>query len=121
MFPRKAFLADSYLKGSVFFSHFSSLYRNRGCISLMLKGAVIYLCSSFSKSFSSVRSENDFENDEHKYITAPLSIRLMQPLFRYNELKWEKKTEPLRYESAKKAFLGNMEAVHMQAVQYFFS
>ncbi len=70
---------------------------------------------------SDLTLENDFENDQHKYITAPLSIRLMQPLFRYNELKWEKKTEPLRYESAKKAFLGNMEAVHMQAVQYFFS
>jgi len=70
---------------------------------------------------SDLTLENDFENDRHKYITAPVSIRLIQPLFRYNELKWEKKTEPLRYDAARKTFLENMEMVHMQAVQNFFS
>ncbi len=48
---------------------------------------------------------NDFENDSKKYITTPLSIGLTQPLFRYNALKWQKKTEPLKYEAAKKTFL----------------
>ncbi len=70
---------------------------------------------------SDLTLENDFEKDENKYITAPLSVRLVQPLFRYNELKWQKKTEPLKYESAKKTFLENIEAVHIQAVQNFFS
>ncbi|MFH0843564.1 MAG: TolC family protein [Bacteroidota bacterium] len=70
---------------------------------------------------SDLTLENNFETDQDRFITAPVSIRLMQPLFRYNELKWEKKTEPLRYESAKKAFLENMEMVHIQAVQNFFS
>jgi len=70
---------------------------------------------------SDLTLENDFEDNKSKYITAPLSIRLVQPLFRYNSLKWEKKTEPLKYEAAKKTFLSNIEAVHSQAVQYFFS
>lgn len=70
---------------------------------------------------SDLTLENDFESDENKYITAPVSIRLVQPLFRYNELKWQKKTEPLRYESAKKNYLQNIEDVHIQAVQTFFS
>ena len=70
---------------------------------------------------SDLTLENDFENDQHKYITAPVSIMLIQPLFRYNELKWERKTEPVRYEAAKKTFLSNIEQVHTQAVQYFFS
>ncbi len=63
----------------------------------------------------------DFANDTKKYITAPLSIGLTQPLFRYNALKWQKKTEPLRFETAKKTFLSNIEAVHQQAVMSFFS
>jgi outer membrane protein TolC len=63
---------------------------------------------------------NDFANDTKKYITAPLSIGLTQPLFRYNPLKWQKKTEPLKYEAAKKTFLANIEAVHQQAVMNFF-
>jgi len=70
---------------------------------------------------SDLTLENDFESNENKYITAPISIRLVQPLFRYNELKWQKKTEPLRYESAKKTYLQDMEDVHIRAVQYFFS
>jgi outer membrane protein len=70
---------------------------------------------------SDLTLENDFESDENKYITAPISVRLVQPIFRYNELKWQKKTEPLRYESAKKTYLQNMEDVHIRAVQNFFS
>ncbi len=64
---------------------------------------------------------NDFENGTRKYITAPLSIGLNQPLFRYNALKWQKKTEPLKFEAAKKTFLSNIESVHQQAVNNFFS
>ena len=64
---------------------------------------------------------NDIENDTRRYITAPVTIGLNQPLFRYNELKWEKKTEPLRYEGAKKTFLANIENVHRMAVMNFFS
>jgi outer membrane protein TolC len=64
---------------------------------------------------------NDFEKNSRKYITAPLSIGLNQPLFRYNALKWQKKTEPLKYEAARKTFLLNLESVHQQAVMNFFS
>ena len=63
---------------------------------------------------------NDLENDNRQYISTPLSVGLTQPLFRYNALKWQKKTEPLKYEAAKKTFLSNIETVHQQAVNYFF-
>jgi len=63
---------------------------------------------------------NDFENETRRYITVPLSIGLNQPIFRYNALKWEKKTAPLEYETARKTYLSDIEAVHRQAVQYFF-
>ncbi|MDQ1296817.1 MAG: hypothetical protein QG611_796, partial [Bacteroidota bacterium] len=70
---------------------------------------------------SDLTLENDFKNNTDKYITVPLSIRLIQPIFRYNSLKWQKKIEPLKYDAAKQTFLSNIEAVHSQAVQYFFS
>jgi len=63
---------------------------------------------------------NDFENDTRRYITAPLSVGLTQPLFRYNALKWQKKTEPLKFDAARKTFLANIESVHQQAVMNFF-
>lgn len=70
---------------------------------------------------SDLTLENDFEKDTRKYITSPISIRLVQPVFRYNQLRWQKKTEPLKYEAAKKTFQSNIESVHQQAVMSFFS
>ena len=77
-------------------------------------GGTIFMNSDFTMF-------NDFENSSKKYITTPLSVGLTQPLFRYNALKWQKKTEPLKFEAAKKTFLANIEAVHQQAVMIFFS
>lgn len=70
---------------------------------------------------SDLTYEKDFERDTEKYITAPLNIRLTQPLFRYNELKWQKKIEPLKYEEARKKYLSDVENVNIMAVQYFFN
>ncbi len=70
---------------------------------------------------SDLTLENNLEEDSRNYITAPISIRFIQPVFRYNSLKWEKKTEPLKYEAAKKTFQSNIEGVHQQAVMSFFS
>ena len=70
---------------------------------------------------SDLTLENDFEDNTNNYITAPISIRFVQPLFRYNSLKWEKRIAPLEYEEAKKNYLMSIENVHLQAVQYFFS
>jgi len=92
---------------------------NIGSLSLSqnigLTGGQISLNSDFTMF-------NDLENQANKkYITTPLSIGLVQPLFRYNALKWQKKTEPLKYEAAKKTFLYNIEGVHTQAVMNFFN
>lgn len=96
----------------------TNVMRNIGSLALSqnigLTGGTISLNSDLTL-------ENDFEKDSRNYITVPVSIGLTQPLFRYNSLKWQKKTEPLKYETAKKTFLSNMESVHSQAVSYFFS
>jgi len=96
----------------------TNILRNLGSLALSqnigLTGGSISLNSDLTL-------ENDFENNSRKYITTPVSIGLNQPIFRYNSLKWQKKTEPLRYDAAKKTFLSGMEMVHQQAVSYFFS
>jgi outer membrane protein TolC len=96
----------------------TNVLRNIGSLSLSqnigLTGGTISLNSDLTL-------ENDFENDTRKYISVPVSIGLNQPLFRYNSLRWQKKTEPLKYEAAKKTYLSNIEGVHQQAVMNFFS
>ena len=60
------------------------------------------------------------EDGSTQYISTPVSINYNQPLFRFNELKWQKQIEPLRYEEAKKEYLANVEEVHLNAVRRFF-
>ncbi len=69
---------------------------------------------------SDITHEIDLENDNTKYITSPLNIMLTQPIFRYNELRWQKKIEPMKYEEARKTYLRDLENVRIQAVQNFF-
>jgi outer membrane protein TolC len=79
-----------------------------------LTGGTIALQSDFTY-------QRDFQANTERYITVPTSIRLVQPILRFNELKWQRKTEPVRYEAARRAFLSNLEEVHRQAVMNFFS
>ena len=55
-----------------------------------------------------------------QYLTSPIVIGFNQPLFQFNELKWDKKIEPLRYEEANKEFAEEMEEVAFNATSLFF-
>ncbi len=50
-----------------------------------------------------------------------MSIALTQPLFAFNPLKWDRKTEPLRYEESKREYVEQMEFVSREAVNRFFN
>jgi len=54
------------------------------------------------------------------YLSTPISIGFVQPIFQFNTLKWDKKTEPRRYEEARKSFSENMEQIAYEAGRLFF-
>ena len=60
------------------------------------------------------------DGSTQQYISTPISINYNQPLLRFNELKWQKEIEPLKYEEAKKNYLESLEEVHVSAVRRFF-
>ena len=51
----------------------------------------------------------------------PVNIYLQQPIFQYNRLKWERKTEPKKYERSKKKYLEDLEDIAITATRYFFT
>jgi len=59
-------------------------------------------------------------DDPATLMSTPVSIGLSQPLFGFNQFKWQKKIEPMRFEEAKKQYLSSMEDVHTRAVSLFF-
>ena len=50
-----------------------------------------------------------------------MSIDFTQPLFAFNTLRWDKKTEPLRYEESKREYVETMELISSIAVDRFFN
>ena len=54
------------------------------------------------------------------YLSAPISVGFIQPLFAYNRLKWNKKIEPLRYSERTKEYAEEMEGVAFEAANLFF-
>ncbi len=63
---------------------------------------------------------DDFERQNTLYNGIPFGIGLSQPLFRFNPLKWNRKTEPLRYEEGNQQAVEAMERVALNATSLYF-
>jgi len=60
-------------------------------------------------------------NERTTYAANPLSIGFTQPIFNFNELKWDKKIEPIRYEESKRSYNEDLEEVSVDASDLFFN
>lgn len=56
-----------------------------------------------------------------QFTSVPIMVGYQQELIGYNPFKWERKIEPLKFETVKKEFLYNMEQLSEQATAYFFN
>lgn len=63
----------------------------------------------------------DFIKTSVEYSGSPFEIGLYQPVFAYNYMKWQQKTEPLIYEESQKQFIESTERIALQATSYFFT
>ncbi len=82
-------------------------------------GGEIYL-ESILYRFDDFSREDGSGNNLKQYSHTPARIRIFQPLFGYNALKWDKRTEPLRYEESQRQFIADIENISLQTTQLFF-
>lgn len=54
------------------------------------------------------------------YLSNPISFGFSQPIFGFNNLKWNKKIDPLVYEESKFRYSEDLEAVANEAVDIYF-
>lgn len=66
------------------------------------------------------RYDDYFYNIE-QYSGTVVNIRLDQPILGFNDLRWDRKTEPLVYEESKRSFVEEMENISQQASTRFFT
>jgi outer membrane protein len=62
----------------------------------------------------------DFIKHTVQFSGAPYEIGIYQPIFAYNYMKWQRKTEPLVHEEAQKQFNQSIEEISLEATRRFF-
>ncbi|MCB9294236.1 MAG: TolC family protein [Lewinellaceae bacterium] len=67
-----------------------------------------------------VQRFDDFDRDKAIYSGQPFAIGFRQPLFGYNELKWDKQIEPLRYRESQQQYLQAREEIAVEATALYF-
>lgn len=59
-------------------------------------------------------------NKNRHFMSVPISLQLTQPIFGVNNMKWNRRIEPVRYAEAKAAFISATEEVTLKSITYFF-
>ncbi|ADR23094.1 membrane protein [Marivirga tractuosa] len=101
-------------------TEYRSVFNSNSDVSLNLEqqigltGGTIFLNSTVNRF-------DDFERNNFRYGGDPLSVGFIQPLFRFNELKWDKKIEPLRFEESKREFVEEFEQISKDVTTRFFN
>ena len=71
---------------------------------------------------SSLMRDDQIEGDGRtSFRSQPITIGYQQSLLGYNEMKWNRRIEPLRWQEAQKQYNETMELVAAQASNYFFA
>jgi outer membrane protein TolC len=63
---------------------------------------------------------DDYTEEIRAYSATPFNIRLDQPLFGFNEFKWQRKIEPLKLQESQKDYKFRMEEIALQTIRLFF-
>ncbi|MEN8202679.1 MAG: TolC family protein [Bacteroidota bacterium] len=66
------------------------------------------------------RTDNFDQDPPTNYLAYPVTVGFYQPVNGYNQLKWDRRIEPIKYEQAKLQYINTMERVSQMAVRYFF-
>ncbi|MEN8249313.1 MAG: TolC family protein [Bacteroidota bacterium] len=74
--------------------------------------------------YSNLNRFDDFQFGDStvtQYSGEPISIGLNQPIFQFNQLKWDKRIAPLEYEESQKKYFEELEQISVNATWRFFN
>jgi len=100
-------------------TYYVKLNKNTTNLNLDITQNVPYTGGQLSVRTDLSRLDN-LGDETHSYSSTPFSISYSQPVLFYNEFKWQKKIEPIKFEEAKGSYISSMEDVALKAVNYFF-
>lgn len=100
---------------------YASNYNMRNSLGVSIRQNVAFTGGVVSLSSDLSRIDQFGENPYAMWYSRPLTVSYTQPLFSYNQFKWDKLISPKEYEKAKRVYVESMEQVTVLAVQYYFA
>ena len=55
------------------------------------------------------------------FLSTPVNLGLVQPIFEFNAYKWDRKIQPMKYSQAKQQYLEAIEQISITTTNYFFN
>ncbi|QJW89888.1 TolC family protein [Spirosoma taeanense] len=98
---------------------FQPVSNNNSVLSLSLSQNIPLTGGSIYVQQQLQRFDN-FLNRSTLYNGIPFAVGLSQPLFRFNQMKWDRRTEPLRYAESNQQYIETMEQVALDATSLYF-
>lgn len=59
--------------------------------------------------------------NRNQHRSIPASLTLTQPVFGVNDLKWQHRIEPVKYQEAKARYMESVESLTLTTISYFFN
>lgn len=82
---------------------------------LPFSGGTVFFNSGLSR-LNNELGDNTFT----QWQSTPLIVGFNQPIFRFNEMKWERRIEPLRYTLSERTYVEDLEDVSLDVTRRFF-
>ena len=112
-FDRSLTLLQNYEDGSL---NYVSTNNIQNSIGVQLRQNITFTGGTLSV-YSDLSRIDQFGNAKNlTWYSQPITVSYYQPLFTYNQFKWDKKIEPKEYEKGKREYLERMEDITIDAV-----
>ena len=85
-------------------------------VSLQVNQNITFTGGTLSVATDLSRIDQFGMNKSLTWYSRPVTVSYYQPLFTYNQFKWDKKIEPKEYEKGKREYLERMEDITIDAV-----
>lgn len=99
---------------------YATSYNMQNSLGLMARQNITATGGSLSLYSDLSRIDQFGTNAGKTWYAQPVTLSYSQPIFRYNQFKWDKLISPKEYEKAKRAYLESMEEVTILAAQYYY-
>lgn len=99
---------------------YATSYNMQNSIGLMASQNIIATGGTLSLYSDLSRIDQFGQNAGKTWYAQPVTFSYTQPIFSYNQFKWNKLISPKEYEKAKRTYLESMEDVTLQAADFYY-